>query len=92
MSHCIFCGTTGYTFQYEGCSNMNASSFITLGTYMLQQNSIRFYKGLYITFKLAEGLKKNTVHLLNYSPLMRVALVYLQTQCFEHITVIKTSV
>ena len=24
--------------QYEGCSNMNASSFITFVTYMLRQN------------------------------------------------------
>ena len=31
----------------EGCSNMNASSFVTFGTYMLLQNGIRFYKGLY---------------------------------------------
>ena len=28
---------------------MNASSFITFGTYMPQQNGIRFYKGLYVT-------------------------------------------
>ena len=27
---------------YEGCSNMNASSFITFVTYMLRQNGIRF--------------------------------------------------
>ena len=32
---------------------MNASSFITFDTYMLRQNGIRFYKGLYVTFKLA---------------------------------------
>ena len=25
-------------YSYEGCSNMNASSFITFFTYMLQQN------------------------------------------------------
>ena len=54
---------------YEGCSNMNASSFITFVTYMLRQNGIRFYKGLYVTFKLAPDLKKNTVYLLSYSPL-----------------------
>ena len=29
---------------YGGCSNMNASSFIIFFTYMLQQNSKRFYK------------------------------------------------
>ena len=55
--------------QYEGCSNMNASSFITFLTYMLRQNGRRFYKGLYVTYKLASELKKNTVYLLSYSPL-----------------------
>ena len=55
--------------NYEGCSNMNASSFITSVTYMLRQNGLRFYKGLYITFKLAPDLKKNTVYLSSYSPL-----------------------
>ena len=54
---------------YEGCSNMNASSFITFVTYMLWQNGIRFYKGLYVTFKLAPDLKINTVYLSSYSPL-----------------------
>ena len=54
---------------YEGCSNMNASSFITFLTYMLRQNGKRFYKGLYANFKLAPDLKKNTVYLSNYSPL-----------------------
>ena len=47
---------------------MNASSFITFFTYMLRQNDKRFYKGLYVIFKLAPDLKKNTVYLLNYSP------------------------
>ena len=36
---------------------------------MLQQNSKRFYKGLYVTFKLAPNLKKNTLYFLSYSPL-----------------------
>ena len=40
---------------------MNASSFITFFTYMLRQNGKRFYKGLYVAFKLAPDLKKNTV-------------------------------
>ena len=53
---------------YEGCSNMNASSFITFFTYMLQQNGKRFYKGLYVTFKLTPGLKKNSVYLSSYGP------------------------
>ena len=36
---------------------------------MLQQNGKRFYKGLYVTFKLAPDLKNNTVYLSSYSPL-----------------------
>ena len=48
---------------------MNASSFITFVTYMLRQNGIRFYKGLYVTLKLAPDLKQNTVYLLSYCPL-----------------------
>ena len=48
---------------------MNASSIITFFTYMLRQNGKRFYKGLYVTFKMASELKKNTVYLLSYSPL-----------------------
>ena len=54
---------------YEGCSNMNASSYITFVTYMLRQNGIRFYKGLYVTLKMPPNLKKNTVYLSSYSPL-----------------------
>ena len=46
---------------------MNASSVITFFTYMLQQNGKRFYKGLYVTFKLAPDIKKNTVYLSSYS-------------------------
>ena len=56
-------------FAYEDCSNMNASSFITLYTYKLQQNGKHFYKGQYVTFKLARDLKKNIVYLSSYSPL-----------------------
>ena len=48
---------------------MNASSFITFFTYMLRQNGKCFYKGLYVTFKLAPDLQKNTVQLSIYSPL-----------------------
>ena len=36
---------------------------------MLRHNGIRFYKGLYVTFKLAADLKKYTVYLSSYSPL-----------------------
>ena len=48
---------------------MNASSVITLFKYMLQQIGIRFYKGLFVIFKLAPDIKKNKVHLSSYSPL-----------------------
>ena len=68
-----------FSQRYEGCSNMNASSFITFLTYILRQNGKRFYKGLYVTFKLAPDLKKNTVYLSSYSPWMRVTLVYYRT-------------
>ena len=37
---------------------MNASGLITFFTCMLRQNGIRFYKGLYVTFKLAPDLKQ----------------------------------
>ena len=47
---------------------MNASSFITFFTYMLQQNGNRFYKGLFVTFRLVLDLNKNTVYFLSYSP------------------------
>ena len=50
-------------FNYEGCSNMNASGFITFFPYMLRQNGKHFYKGLYVTFKMAPDQKKNTVYL-----------------------------
>ena len=36
---------------------------------MLRQNGKRFYKGLYVTFKLAQNSRKNTVYLSSYSPL-----------------------
>ena len=48
---------------------MNASSFITFSTYTLRQNSKRFYKALYVIFKLAPDLKENTVYLSSYNPL-----------------------
>ena len=51
---------------------MNASSFIIFVTYLLRQNGIGFYKGLYVTFKLTPNLTKNTVYLSSYSPLNEV--------------------
>ena len=61
--------TLCYSMYYEGCSNMNASGFTTFVTYMPRQNGIRFYKGAYVTFKLAPVIKTNTVYLSSYSPL-----------------------
>ena len=55
--------------SYEGCSNMNASGFITFFTYMLRQSGKRFYKGLHVTFIVAPDLKKNRVYLSSFSPL-----------------------
>ena len=61
--------TINFFESYEGCSNVNASSFISFFTYMPRQNSKRFYKGLYVTFELAPAIKTNTVYLSSYSPL-----------------------
>ena len=36
---------------------------------MLQQNGKRFYKGLYVTFKVASDPRENTVYLSSYSSL-----------------------
>ena len=56
---------------YEGCSNMNASCFITFFIYMLRQNSIPFWKVLFVTFKMAPSIKKNSQYFLNYRPLYK---------------------
>ena len=42
---------------------------MTFFAYMLRQNGKRFYKGLYVIFKLTPALKKYTVYLSSYSPL-----------------------
>ena len=67
---------------------MNASNFITIFTHKLGQNGKRFYKGLYVTFKLALDLKKNTVYLSSYSPLNEGHVSILTNSMFEHIPVI----
>ena len=59
---------------------------------MLRQNDKRFYKGLYVTFKVAPDLKKNTVYLSSYSPLNEGHVCILTNPCFENIPVIETSV
>ena len=40
-----------------------------LHKYATKKTGKRFYKGLYVTFKLAPDLKKNTVYLSSCSPL-----------------------
>ena len=59
---------------------------------MLRQNGKRFYKGLYVTFKLAPSLKKNTVYLSSYSPLIEGHVSILTNSMLERIPVIETSV
>ena len=56
---------------YEGCSNMNASSFITFFTYMLRQNVIPFWKVLFVAFKMAPNIKKHSLYFSSYSRLYK---------------------
>ena len=57
--------------NYEGCSNMNASSFITFVTYMLRQNVIPFWKELFVAFKMAPNIKKHSHFFSSYRPLYK---------------------
>ena len=57
---------------------------------MLQQNGERFNKGQYFTF--SPGLKKNTVYLSSYSPLIEGHVRILTNSVLERIPVIETSV
>ena len=59
------------TTQYEGCSNMNASSFITFFTYMPQQNVIPFWKELFVAFKMAPSINKHSLYFSRYRPLYK---------------------
>ena len=56
---------------YEGCSNMNASSFITFFTYMLRQNVILFWKELFVAFKMAPNIKKHSLYFSSYRRLYK---------------------
>ena len=71
---------------------MNASGFITFFIYMLRQNGNRFYKGLYVTFKVIPDLKKNTVYLSCYSPLNEGHVCILINSMLRTDTVIEKSV
>ena len=54
---------------YEGCSNMNASSFITFFTYLLRQNVIPFWKELFVAFKMVPNITKHSLYFSSYIPL-----------------------
>ena len=56
--------------KYEGCSNMNASSFITLSLYMLWKIVIPLWKELFVTFKLATNIKKQSLFFLELQTLI----------------------
>ena len=53
MFYLVMYGYNNPNHTYAGCSNMNASSFITFFTYMLRQNVIPFLKELFVAFKIA---------------------------------------
>ena len=57
--------------RYEGCSNMNASSFIAVLTYMLRQNITPFCKELFVAFKMAPRIKKRSLYLSSYRRLYK---------------------
>ena len=53
---------------------------------MLLQNGKRFYKGLYVTFKVAPNHKKNTVYSSSYSPLNEGHVCILTNSMFRTYT------
>ena len=57
--------------RYEGCSNMNESSFITFFTYTLRQNGIPFWIELSVAFKMAQNIKKHSLYFSSYRPLYK---------------------
>ena len=69
----IFYSFVGHDFMlsYEGCSNTNASSFITFFTYMLWQNIIPFWKELFVALKMTPNIKKHSLYFLSYKPLYK---------------------
>ena len=60
-----------YVICYEGCSNMNANSFITFFTYVLRQNVIPFWKKLSVAFKMTPTIKKHSLYFLSYRRLYK---------------------
>ena len=57
--------------NYEGCSNMNASSFITFFTYILQQNVIPLWKQLFVVFKMTPNIEKHSLYFSSYRRLYK---------------------
>ena len=53
---------------------------------MLQEIGKRLRKGLYVTFKLAPDINKNTVYLLSYSPLNEGHVTILTNSIFRTYT------
>ena len=64
-------GKTLHEQLYEGCSNMNASSFLTFFTYMLRLNVIPYWKELFIAYKMAPNIKKNSLYFSSYRRLYK---------------------
>ena len=68
---------TGIRFTYEGFSNMNESSFITFFTDMLRQNVIPFWKELFVAFKMAPDIIKNSHYIARVTdPYIKAIPVY----------------
>ena len=73
--------------QYEGCSNMNVSSFITLFTYMLRQNVILFRNELFVAFKMTPSTKKHSLYFSSYRRLYKghsCILKFFEANCHTH--------
>ena len=66
---------------YEGCSNMNASGFITFFTYMLRQNIIPFWKELFVAFKMAPNIKKQSLYFSSYRSLYKTEVFCSKLKC-----------
>ena len=59
------------TSLYEGCSNMNASSFITFFTCTLRQKAIPFWKELFVALTMAPNIKKHSLYFSSYRRLYK---------------------
>ena len=75
---------------YEGCSNMNASSFITFFTYMLRQNAIPFWKELFVAFRMAPQIENHSLYFSSCRPLYKghsCILIFFLKQIAMHVLV-----